>query len=169
MKPVPVLIISVVFCLCTSLQNVKKQPHEVLVEKIVKALKKENSRLFATSCIPTQQNFNILSQAVYASRPELVKGLQTKPARDSLIKKERESFDRLIQEGKRDKIIWSRIKLKRTGISITAVEKKVNRLNIPFDIESEGKEYGIVLEFCTQLIRKPEIINPGEFRWEGIK
>lgn len=149
-------------------QNQPKQPHEVLIEKVVKALKRENARSFITGCIPTQLNFNELSIATYPSRPELAKGLQSKAARDSLIKKEKESFEKLIQDGKKDNIVWSKIKLKWTGIE-SKPTNKVNQLNLPFDVICGKKEYRIVLEYCTQLAKKPEIILPGELRWEGEK
>lgn len=146
-----------------------KPPHEILVDKIVKALRKENAKQFASSCVPTQINFNELSNAGYSSRPDIAKGLQTKASRDTLIKKEKESFDHLVEDGKKDGIVWQKIKIKWVGIESKPIDKKINRLSIPFTILSNGKEYRIVLESCSQLIKKPEIILPGEFRYDGIQ
>lgn len=169
MKTLKILLFAVACGLASSsFAQSLKPPHEILIEKVVKALKKENSKSFATSCIPNQMNFNELCVAGYSSRPDIVKGLQSKAARDSLVKQERESFDRLIQEAKKEGLTWKSIKLKWVGIEVKSTDKKLTRLSIPFDVTTNGKDnYRIILDFCTQLTKKPDVILPGEFRWEG--
>lgn len=169
MKAISILgLLITLFIFSAFSTTIYKQEHELLLEKVISALKKEDFKLFLSTCVPDQQAFDELLKAEYSLSPRLMETKDTKAVRDSIISKLKLSFERLLEEGKKNNLEWGKIELVRTGIKSTSMGK-VYQLELPFEISCLGKVYHLAVSSSTQLISNPSVILPGELKWLGIE
>lgn len=143
-----------------------KQPHELLVDKIVVALQKEDAEIFGSTCMPSQKQYEQFIKLAYKDNVETLKMLNNPAARDTLIVNNKRSFKNLIEAGKKDSIIWKDIKLTWVGQS-GSLQGDIFQLMIPFHFTCNEKEYRVEIQYCTQHPDDQRIIFLGEFKLIG--
>lgn len=142
------------------------EAEKTIVGKVIYALQKQDTALFIKECLPKQKDFDRLFNATYSSNKEILASMNLVDARNLLAKKLKESFNNLIETGKKENIVWETIELTWSGHS-SLLDGKIYQLSIPFQFKNNDVEYRIIIDFCTQLADDKQVILLGEFKWEG--
>ncbi len=136
---------------------------DLIAYHIIEALKKQNALYYVDNVLASREDFElIMNETLKISKIEMDIDDAYKHIKLKLI----DDFNKLIDIGKSEGIVWENIEKSWTGFS-SSLQGEIYQISIPFQIIFNGAEYRFVLDYCTQLRNDLNVFLPGEFVWEG--
>lgn len=132
---------------------------------IIQALQNRDAGYYADKVLAGPQGLAALMQALAqggGAAPEIEPEALYRQTRQRIM----EDFHKLLARGESEGISWGAIEKTWSGYSASR-QGALYQSSIPFQFRYGGKEYRVVLAFCSQLASDPAVFLPGEFQWEG--
>lgn len=138
---------------------------DVIAHHIIVALKNQDAAHYVDNVLASPEDFESLLRATFESGGGSA-NIDADEAYEQTKSRLILDFDRLVAKGIDEGIVWSGIEKTWSGLSAT-LQGEVYQSSIPFQFLYNGREYRVVLDYCTQLRTRRSVFLPGEFRWEG--
>lgn len=158
---------SLIFGSSARVEVMDYEVQDVIAYHIIEALKKQDAGYYLENVLASKNDFPVLFKAAMGlgSGSEDF-GIDIDEAYEQIRTRLSSDFNNLVSIGIAEGVDWSSIEKTWSGYS-SSYQGEVYQTSIPFQFLSDGIEYRVILDYCTQLSTRKDVFLPGEFRWEG--